>query len=381
MRQRPRIFQILRWPIRFLSLVAIVLVVSPGLSAAPTQEPSPTATPLYQITDLGPLPMASTDAILSLSNSGKVGEWLETDGVVHAALWENGKAKDLGTPKGYISSVARAVNSQGQAVGWATTSNNLVDSLATTHACLYDVGGKVFDLGTLGGRDSQAYGINSHGQIVGGSLRADGVRRAFLYKDGKMSDLGTLPGGKFSLAYAISDTGSVVGIAETSQSVLHACLWKQGKVIDLGSLPNGHISLGFAINNKDIAAGAGESESEYHAVIFTQGKVQDLGTLETDPASVSGLNNLGQAVGASSISEVVRHAFLWDSGKMTDLNKLIPHDSHVTLLSAAAINDHGQIICIGRLLATATQHDAASHAILLTPVARSSPNSKTPCKS
>ncbi len=316
----------------------------------------------YTITDLGPLPWASGEAALSLNAAGQVGEWQEQGGVIHAARWDKGEVKDLGTPPGFISSITHGINSHGQSVGWAITSRNLVDSLATTHACLFDATGKAIDLGTLGGRDSQAFGINAGGQIVGGSLRADKNRHAFLYAAGKMTDLGTLPGGNFSLAYAISDAGTVVGISETTQSAVHACLWKHGKIIDLGTLPGGSLSLGFALNSRDAAAGSSVTHNEYHATLFTLGTVRDLGTLGSDPASLSSLDDQGRGVGASNLSPNVRHALLWEKGKMTDLNTLISPKSGWILLAAAAINKRGQIV------GTARSSAGAFHAVLLTPL-------------
>jgi len=337
-------------------LFALLLSYAPITAAA---LPAVTAA-RYTVTDLGPLPAVSDEVALSLNDAGQVGFWQSSGGVVHAAMWEKGKARDLGVPQGFISSIARAINRSGQVIGWATTSRNLVDSLAVTHACLFATGGKVTDLGTLGGRNSQAFGINSSGQIVGGSLRADGNRHAFLYTAGKMTDLGTLPGGKFSQAYAISETGTVVGISEIDHAAVHACLWQQGKVTDLGALPGGHVSLGTAINRSGAAAGAAEAGNEYHATLYALGKVRDLGTLGSDPAAVAGLNDKGQAVGASNLSTIVRHAFLFDGGRMTDLNTLIPADSSWTILTATAINGHGQIVGTAR-----RSHDL-THAVLLT---------------
>ena len=81
------------------------------------------------------------------------------------------------------------------------------------------------DLGTLGGNDSYAWGINELGQVVGHSETADGHVHAFLWEEGTgMTDLGTL-GGDDSYARGINDLGQVVGASYTAEDVRHAALW------------------------------------------------------------------------------------------------------------------------------------------------------------
>src|ERR1700736_568162 len=48
------------------------------------------------------------------------------------------------------------------------------------------------DLGTLGGAESAASGINDLSQAAGSSLTASGIEHAFLFSDSKMIDLGAL---------------------------------------------------------------------------------------------------------------------------------------------------------------------------------------------
>jgi len=72
-------------------------------------------------------------------------------------------------------------------------------------------GYSITDLGTLGGTSSEAAGVNNPGEVVASSTTAAGVSHAFLYRNGLMFDLGTLPGGSASQATAINDRGDIVG--------------------------------------------------------------------------------------------------------------------------------------------------------------------------
>ena len=78
--------------------------------------------------------------------------------------------------------------------------------------------------------------------MVGSSDTASGNTRAFLYGNGKMTDLGTLPGGTGSDANGINDSGQVVGLGdigshdENGNPVERAFLYSTGAMTDLGML-------------------------------------------------------------------------------------------------------------------------------------------------
>ena len=70
------------------------------------------------------------------------------------------------------------------------------------------------DLGTLGGQNSFAYGINSSGLIVGSTSTSNGSGAAFIYSNGVMTDLTTLTanlqGRTLGGAMGINDEGFIL---------------------------------------------------------------------------------------------------------------------------------------------------------------------------
>src|SRR5579884_571051 len=94
------------------------------------------------------------------------------------------------------------------------------------------------DLGTLGGSSSYAYAINASGAIVGESLvKGDATFHAFIYQNGRMSDLGTIAGYRNAVATDINANGDVVGYAyNTDTGTYHAFLYHKGKMVDLNTL-------------------------------------------------------------------------------------------------------------------------------------------------
>lgn len=249
----------------------------------------------------------------------------------------------------------------------------------------------VTDLGTLGGNESRAYGINEIGQVVGESKTADGHSHAFLWtpstpsgEPATMIDLGTL-GGTESVAFGINNLGIVVGRADTAEpGVSRAFLWDPNTddIEDLG-MPTGP-SVARSINDAGEVVGTaldaigfpqafhrtqegfivffsdfepGDATSDGVALGYA-GNTNMAGTFfppaqafkfggETgllaleDLGSTSfvyGMNTLNQAVGSVG-SNGSEQASLWVFSALTDLGTLGGSESR-----ARAINDLTQIV-------------------------------------
>src|SRR2546427_4154445 len=113
-------------------------------------------------------------------------------------------------PLSGVSSSANDISEPGEIVGGGDT------GFGDFHAYLLSEG-TGFDLGTLGGNESEALAVNRLGQVAGHSRTRGGVaKRAFFVPEpGRMLDLGSL-GGAVSIAHDVNDGGEVTGFAETS---------------------------------------------------------------------------------------------------------------------------------------------------------------------
>ena len=219
--------------------------------------------------------------------------------------------------------------------------------------------GVLRDLGTLGGRSSNAFGINERGQVVGesdtGRTDNDGspVRHAFLWHDGRMTDLG-IP----SSAHAINDRGQIVGLTTegaflwekgrvtrlgtrrrrscVATRYWHAFLWQKGRTVDLRIPPADRDSAASAINNRGQVVGT--RLGVFHRVfLWEDGRRTKIGIIRAaGPPQPLLLNERGQIVGPSGTN---LHAFVWESGRTTDLGTLGGQWS-----TATAVNENNQIV-------------------------------------
>jgi probable HAF family extracellular repeat protein len=380
-----------------------------------------------------------------------------------AFVWHEGTLSELGPIPGGASSIAAGINNHSQIIGQAQ--NGLIDPLTgwpEAHAVLWN-GINIVDLGTLGGNQSNSNAINDRGEVVGAALTATfdpfanvslnpqgsgpclnlcaqgstfatstiffpaaTETHGFLWRRGKMRDLGTL-GGPDSNAWINNERGEVAGwsftsfVANPSTGVptMDPFFWspEDGKMMDIGSFggTSGYVArlnnrgqvagasnlpgdttehpfiwskstgmrdlgtLGGTFGHPDWLNEAGEvvgfatttDDATGHAFLWRDGAMTDLGTLGTDPFSEAAtINAKGQIVGTTFILGVADlRGFLWEhGGPMVDLNTLVRSGSNVHVESASVINDRGEIACVGVL------PNGDTHACLLIPCDEDHPN-------
>jgi probable HAF family extracellular repeat protein len=272
----------------------------------------------YAITNLGNFTAEG------INDSGQVVGTSWENGMPQGIIWQNGSVTHLGDLQDHSQVYANAINNMGDVVGHAwTVSGNNADAFLWKN-------GHFTILGTLGGTQTAAYGINDSGKIVGHSLLGGSEHHAFLWDSGNMTDLG------MGVALSINNNSQITGYNVNS----HAVLWQNNmSIIDLGTL-GGKYSWGKAINETGQIVGESfiTGDSSIHAFLWQDGTMDDIGTL---PGYINsnafGINDIGQVVGNSEISidgRLYSEAFLWQDGKMTDLG----------MGTALAINNNGWIV-------------------------------------
>lgn len=227
---------------------------------------------------------------------------------------------------------------------------------------------KLIDLGTFGGPGSTPTEfqqvLNNQGKVVGGADTPSFnpypncfnpfnqqfecyAQHAFEWRDGALTDLGTLPGGNSSFAYFISGNGFIVGGSENGvidpvagTPEFHATLWTNGKIKDLGTL-GGTSSLATQVNDLGLVVGASQNTipdpfslaglgTQTRAFLWQNGEMHDLRSLGGPDSFAQIVNQRGQVAGVSYTSFVadpntglpILDPFLWENGSMKDLGNL-----------------------------------------------------------
>ena len=295
------------------------------------------------------------------------------------------KLIDLGTfggPQSYVNipnGYAPVLNDRRTVTGWADTSTpDPYPSFCFNQDCFVSHAfqsrmGDLTDLGVLsGGASSASNWISPNGLIAGVSQNGEidplfsgfPEFRAVLWKNGQITDLGTLPeGGYESVANAVNSRGQVVGLATNTvpdnlslfgPTQARAFLWQNGVMQDLGTLGDGTDAVADLVNERGQIVGESYTSSTPSAhcanlgfpvttgaFLWENGKMVNLGSFGGTCTFATDLNNRGQVVGLStSRGDQFQHAFLWDHGS---LHKL-PNASGGNNAAPIALNDSGDVV-------------------------------------
>ena len=173
----------------------------------------------------------------------------------------------------------------------------------------------------------------------------------------QLVDVGTFGGptarasGDFIGALILNDAGVATGDADTSTLdpncgnvdcfISHVFRWRNGKLIDLGALPGANTSsTATEINAQGQIVGASSTGDidpltglpESRAVLWTDGKILNLGSLGGGTSAATGIDNRGLVVGfsANTVPDpfsmfglgTQTRTFVWENGVMRDIGTL-----------------------------------------------------------
>ena len=237
---------------------------------------------------------------------------------------------------------------------------------------------QVINLGALpGGTYAYGSGINNRGWVMGESGVVPGFypvpTRAFVWRNGAMTDLGTLGGPSSGLDWVQkNDSGQIAILSQTadvdpnnenfcsfafnSDLTCLGAVWQNGVLTALPTL-GGYNAYPGGSNNRGQFVGAAETSTQdsaciapqvldYEAVIWgpKPGQIQELPPFPGDSVGIAfGINDKGQVVGVSGTcapyAASTVHALLWQDGRPFDLGSLGGQNGTIPFV----INNRGEV--------------------------------------
>lgn len=280
----------------------------------------------------------------------------------HAFLYRNGQMIDLGFLPGGNWSTAYAINNRSQITGfWG----NVITGNPALHAFIWE-DGVMTDLNLPMGPENVGYDIDEDGRITGWMGAGDYFgSHPFIWHDGIISDLGDIPDGVGAEGRAIANDGqTVVGfgwLPDASKFGQHrsAFLWQNGEMQDIGTLPGFTESFGLGISGSAAFGYCGATDPpEQAAFIHFNGAMRRLDGL----VDASWQLQLGSAVRSNDQGQIVADGFagstraavlltpVWAAASDIDANCLTNMDDLLIVIgewgqvdSPADINNNGLV--------------------------------------
>jgi probable HAF family extracellular repeat protein len=225
---------------------------------------------------------------------------------------------------------------------------------------------QVSNLASLGGTSSGGNSINDQSWVAGYSrLTGNQSRHAALWRNGSITDLGTLGGPNSSVTWNVKNTeGIIAGISQTATPeplgewwssfafyggpnnigfINLGFVWEQGQMRGLPNFPGGNNGFATGANNLGQVVGWAENDVhdpacvspqvlQFRPAVWELGPPDQIHDLPLIPGDTSGaataINDNGQVVGISGICDqavgrhTARHAVLWENGGVADIGNL-----------------------------------------------------------